>query len=70
MSETDQANFAAYAPQWWSMAARWLGWRPDEFWRATPTELRGALCEPNTHATAQGPSMEFIVKMMERENNE
>jgi uncharacterized phage protein (TIGR02216 family) len=25
------------------VAARRLGWRPDEFWRATPAELRAAL---------------------------
>lgn len=25
------------------MAARRLGWRPDEFWRATLAELAGAL---------------------------
>jgi uncharacterized phage protein (TIGR02216 family) len=26
-------------------AARVLGWRPDEFWRATPSELAAALQE-------------------------
>ena len=25
------------------IVARLLGWRPDEFWRATPTELAAAL---------------------------
>lgn len=25
------------------LAARLLGWRPDEFWRATPAELASAL---------------------------
>jgi uncharacterized phage protein (TIGR02216 family) len=25
------------------LAARLLGWRPDEFWRSTPTELAAAL---------------------------
>lgn len=25
------------------LAARLLGWRPDEFWRATPAELGNAL---------------------------
>jgi uncharacterized phage protein (TIGR02216 family) len=26
-----------------TVAARQLGWRPDEFWRATPGELSAAL---------------------------
>lgn len=25
------------------LAARLLGWRPDEFWRATPAEMAAAL---------------------------
>ncbi len=28
------------------LAARLLGWRPDEFWRATPGELAAAIDEP------------------------
>ena len=28
------------------VAARLLGWRPDEFWRATPAELAAAFGEP------------------------
>jgi hypothetical protein len=28
------------------LAARVLGWNPDEFWRATPAELASALEEP------------------------
>ena len=26
-------------------AARLLGWRPDEFWRATPAELANAIAD-------------------------
>lgn len=26
------------------IAAQILGWRPDEFWRATPAELASAFC--------------------------
>ncbi len=51
------------------MAAQWLSWRPQEFWQATPTELRGALCDPKTAADARGPSMETIAEMLEREND-
>ena len=28
------------------LAARLLGWSPDEFWRATPAELAAAFGEP------------------------
>lgn len=30
------------------IAARLLGWRPDEFWSATPAELGAALTAPGT----------------------
>ena len=47
MTET----FGAAAARAWQAAALSLGWRPDDFWRATPAELAGALaraeeCEP------------------------
>lgn len=51
------------------MAAQWLGWRPSEFWQATPEELRGALSDPSVPQDAQGPSMDTIASMLERENN-
>lgn len=36
-------TFAELALALGSVAARQLGWRPDEFWRATPGELSAAL---------------------------
>ncbi len=30
--------------------ARLLGWRPDEFWRATPAELAAVLGPPDPNA--------------------
>jgi hypothetical protein len=33
------ATFAAAATRLAGLAALALGWRPDEFWRATPAEL-------------------------------
>jgi hypothetical protein len=35
-------RFGAAAARLSGMAARLLGWRPDEFWRATPAELEAA----------------------------
>jgi len=36
-------QFGATALALGGVAARELGWRPDDFWRATPTELLTAL---------------------------
>jgi uncharacterized phage protein (TIGR02216 family) len=36
-------NFAAGAARLAGLAGALLGWRPDEFWRATPAELAGVL---------------------------
>jgi uncharacterized phage protein (TIGR02216 family) len=35
--------FSEAAPRLAGMAGALLGWRPDEFWRATPAELAGVL---------------------------
>ena len=69
MSDAEELSFANASPRWWSMAAQWLGWRPDEFWKATPIELRTALSDPSALVDGQGPSMDLISKMLERENN-
>jgi len=68
---THQTNeaFAASTPQWWSLAAQWLRWRPSEFWGATPAELIGALREPQVHAGLAPPNREKIAQMLEREND-
>lgn len=34
------------------LSARALGWRPDEFWRATPAELAASLSSPELAAPA------------------
>jgi uncharacterized phage protein (TIGR02216 family) len=36
-------TFGEWALSLSTVAARQLGWRPDEFWRATPSELSTAL---------------------------
>lgn len=69
MTQGEPAGFAAAVPRWWSVAAQWLGWRPDEFWNATPGELRGALADPQGSTGSEGPSMELITEMLEREKN-
>lgn len=62
-------TFAAAAKTWCPLAARLLGWRPDEFWRATPAELVLALADPEAAEAAAPPSREAITAMMERDDN-
>ena len=60
------ASFGAIATQFSGVAARLLGWRPDEFWRATPAELHAALTnQPNAPTPLDRPSLQ---RMMENEN--
>lgn len=40
------ASFAEVARNLAGMSAWALGWRPDEFWRATPDELAASLNGP------------------------
>lgn len=37
------SRFADAAERAAGVACAWLGWRPEEFWRATPAELATAL---------------------------
>ena len=49
------------------MAARWLGWRPDEFWSATPAELAAVLSPQADPAAPRPLSREDFNRMMERD---
>ncbi|TAD75882.1 MAG: phage tail assembly chaperone [Sphingomonadales bacterium] len=60
-------SFGDAAARWCALAARLLGWRPAEFWRATPAELAMALGAPDDDATASPPTREMIACMMERD---
>lgn len=64
------ATFAEAAARWAGLAARLLGWRPAEFWSATPAELAMALTEPEPIAAFPPPSRELIARMMERDDHE
>ncbi|MFN7157395.1 MAG: phage tail assembly chaperone [Erythrobacter cryptus] len=61
------ATFAAAAQRCWALAARWLGWRPDEFWSATPAELAMALTQPDDPGAPAPPSRETIARLLERD---
>lgn len=62
-------SFAAAAGRWNGLAARLLGWRPDDFWKATPAELVMALTDPHTPEAITPPGRELIIQMMEREGD-
>lgn len=50
-----------------AITARHLGWRPGDFWTATPRELALAIRDPDAVATPAAPSRELIAEMMERD---
>lgn len=60
-------SFRSKAPQWGWLAAATLGWRPQEFWQATPAELSNALANPNASEGYAPPSRDLIEKLMERD---
>ena len=61
-------TFAETAARLAGIAARLLGWRPAEFWSATPAELALCLADPSTPA-GEPLSREAIRRMMERDEN-
>ena len=61
------AGFAAGAGRLAALAARHLGWRPGEFWAATPAEL--ALSLGQAEDAAIPPSRAEIAAMIEREGS-
>lgn len=63
-------NFTQGTQRWLAFASRILGWRPSEFWAATPTELLGALQEPEMLNQAAVPSRDLIAQMLERDGHE
>jgi hypothetical protein len=63
-------TFGDAAARWCALAARLLGWRPAEFWGATPAELAMALAAPEDPATPYPPSREAIARMMERDTDD
>lgn len=56
-------NFDVAAARAWQAAALGLGWRPDDFWSATPAELAGALAVPDT---LDPPSREMMDALQQR----
>ncbi len=49
------------------LAARALGWRPDEFWQATPAELAAILLPPTE--SGEPLSRHDLNQLMERDHD-
>lgn len=57
------ATFSEAAGRLAGLAGALLGWRPDEFWRATPAELGAVLgaMAGDTEAGASRPDLERLM---------
>lgn len=58
-------RFSERAGRLAGLAGALLGWRPDEFWRATPAEL-GAVLEAMAGPEQAPPSRVDLERLMER----
>ena len=58
------AGFADTAARLAGVAAVLLGWRPDEFWRATPEELAGVLAALAGDGGADAPVDGAVVERL------
>ena len=58
-------SFGPAALAFYSLAARFLGWKPADFWSATPAELVAALTPPGTPTALDRAD---LTRMMEFEH--
>ena len=59
-----QERFALAAARLAHFASALLGWRPDEFWHATPAEMAVAISPPGEADNA--PDRALVEALMER----
>lgn len=62
-------RFAPAAGRLAGLAGRALGWRPHEFWSATPAELAAILAPAAEAAAGAPPSRADIARMMEQDHD-
>jgi len=58
--------FSEAAARLAGLAGALLGWRPDEFWRATPAELAGVLAALTGDGGAAPLSRDELTRLKER----
>ncbi|MEO0413210.1 MAG: phage tail assembly chaperone [Pseudomonadota bacterium] len=61
-----RANSVIGFAQLQAIAAQQLGWRPEQFWAATPVELAMCLRPPSPSRDAKGCSQEDLTALMAR----
>ncbi|HMT47331.1 MAG: hypothetical protein RL702_691 [Pseudomonadota bacterium] len=61
-------SFGPGAARLAGLAGRLLGWRPDEFWHATPAEL-AAILAPPTAAPGRPLDRTELNRLMERDHD-
>jgi len=61
----DAPSFAHNAARLAGMAGVVLGWRPDDFWRATPAELASVIAALHGEASLAPPARAEIDRLME-----
>jgi hypothetical protein len=62
-------TYARQLPRLIAVAAQYLGWKPDEFWAATPRELHAALSDPS-QAASELISLADIQHLLERDSDD
>ncbi|MBX9880671.1 MAG: phage tail assembly chaperone [Sphingomonas sp.] len=62
----DAERFAARAAQLAGFAGLAFGWRPDEFWRATPAELAALVAAARGDDPGAPPDPAQIARLMEQ----
>lgn len=66
--EREGLSFAAAALALCAVAARALGWRPEDFWAATPAELAAALGLLSPGTTQPGLDRQTLQRLMENDH--
>ncbi len=61
-------RFADSAARLFGQCALMLGWRPDEFWSATPAEIGAILAAARAPQEATGMNRADLDRMMEQDN--
>jgi hypothetical protein len=59
-------SFGSAARRLAGLTARLFGWRPEEFWQATPAELH-ALLDPDASAPIHPLSRGELARLLERD---
>ncbi|MFC0203509.1 phage tail assembly chaperone [Novosphingobium soli] len=62
------ARFDGAALALWALAARTLGWRPAEFWAATPAEFAASLGLARLDAPAPGLDRQTLQRLMDNDH--